>query len=579
MNEVISRASTTNGSTANNNKELNELESNLITSFIDYLNETGIYYRDKQFKKGGKIRLINSIQEITKLKAYNMTKDKTIKTTMSDKELIERAKELLLKEQERKERAKKAKEQEESYDSFGEPIHAETQQPLASFSIIEDVLDMFYINKSVANDRLIFMRKEGQGFELSAICKQVELTKKLSEVLVNDIAMFYPDKYNDLMDAITIYNEGREKPISDSVAILKYLTGVTFATTKLLDKDPVNYTTNKNTPTLKYLNIEGLGKASGFCGSWDNFTGRLSIKGIDLDAEKFYRAFVWSILEESDTNRSFLYLYDQGKTGKSVTARVLQNFLGTGASGCSTTFDFTASGSHQTELLIGKRFIVQNESWAKKLVSNSLLKAVTGGDTIMINPKNKPTMSVFVQAKVMVLSNEKPVVGMSKAELSRLLPITVAEMREEDYSPTFEEDLKNELPVFLTKCKKDYYDLKNTSKTAWFLSIEEKLAKSDDFRDFYSQVVANLFDQYRFERTGIENGQKHLEITTIISKIIREDQDLKDAKLSVTSPAIFEALDREAKKHNGRYSQEIGKKGFKGVRLVERIKKESDIPL
>jgi hypothetical protein len=329
---------------------------------------------------------------------------------------------------------------------------------------------------------------------------------------------------------------------------------------------PKTFSTNEFTPTRVYFDLSNIPQVPKATPAWDSLTKRMIIEDTTLKGGEYFKAFMWSIFEENDKNRVFLYWYDDGNQGKSEAINTLKEVLAEGF----TAFDFFNMNSHSAESIVDKRVLVQHEAIVKKLSAIQLVKQITGGDDIYINPKGRKAYSININAKIIVLSNNSPIVSSQGSELSRLLPIKNLPRTKEDYIPYFGQKLKDEIFDFLANCKFAYNNLKENKKDLNFLSIEEELSKADTFLDYAGQLIEILKANYeiRLSNRG-ENYTKWKKIQGIINKILEEDDSLK-GNVSAATPQVLDFFEKWAKKHGGKFIRVGANKGFVGCVLVKK---------
>lgn len=370
------------------------------------------------------------------------------------------------------------------------------------------------------------------------------------------------DKLAQELERVNMTRE-EDKKIRPEQIIGKWLEHDTHSEKSLLKSQPVTFTTNKNTPARIYINLNSIPKEPKDTPAWDSLVNRLTIEGTNLKAKDYFMAFIWSIFEESDRNRVFLYWYDNGKQGKSVAINSLKNKLGE----AFDTFDFLNASNHSTESIVNKRLIVQHEGVIKKLTASQLVKQITGGDDIRINPKGRTEYSIKVDAKILVVSNEPPIVSAQLSELSRLLPIKLETRQESDFIDDFEYKINQELDDFLSKCRIVYNKLKTENKEATFLSIENHLIDNDNFKDAITSFIDTLSNRYELRPSIF--GSKWKTIQAIINKLIEEDDSFK-SKVNSATPKLLDFLSKWAKNHGGRFIRNGANKGLEGVQLVKK---------
>jgi hypothetical protein len=371
-------------------------------------------------------------------------------------------------------------------------------------------------------------------------------------------------KLINLADQLNIEEETDKNSIESlvSITISKNRTN----SINSLSTMPKTFSTDEFTPTRVYFDLSSIPQVPQPTPAWDSLTKRMIIEDTTLKGSQYFKAFIWSIFEENDKNRVFLYWYDDGNQGKSEAINVLKDVLSEGF----TSFDFFNMNSHSAESIVDKRVLVQHEAIVKKLSAIQLVKQITGGDDIYINPKGRKAYSININAKIIVLSNNSPIVSSQGSELSRLLPIKNLPRTKEDYIPYFSQKLKDEVFDFLAKCKVAYNELKESKKDLNFLSIEEELSKADTFLDYAGQLIEILKEQYEIKPSHKgEYGTKWKRIQSFINKIIEDDDSLK-GNVSSATPQVLDFLEKWAKKHGGRFTRVGANKGFVGCVLVKK---------
>jgi hypothetical protein len=389
---------------------------------------------------------------------------------------------------------------------------------------------------------------------------------------------------NSLIDAIIrlMNNETRDKLIRIANTLnqqeetdkhsLTTLVGETIKTNRehkinALEEAPKTFTTDINTPARTFFDLSKVPVIPKETPAWDSFTSRMVIEDTTLKGSDYFKAFIWSIFEEKDENRVFLYWYDEGKQGKSEAINILDKYI---LKNAFVSFDFFKLNSHSAESLIDKRLVVQHEAVVKKLSAIPLVKQITGGDSVVINPKGRKQYSLHIDAKIIVLSNSSPIVSSQGSELSRLLPIKNLPRKEEHFIPFFKEKLKEEIFDFLTKCRETYYSLMKSKQDSNFLSIEQELSTAETFLDYAGQLIEILIETYEIRSSFKgEYGTSWKKVQKVINKIIEEDDSLK-GNVSASTPQILDFLQKWARRHGGKFVRVGGNKGFVGCVLVKK---------
>lgn len=341
----------------------------------------------------------------------------------------------------------------------------------------------------------------------------------------------------------------------------------------ILENVPKTFTTDPNTPARIFFDTTKIPREPKETPAWDSITNRMIIEDTNLNGGEYFKAFIWSVFEERDKNRVFLYWYDEGNQGKSEVINILEHSI---LKGAAVSFDFLKFNSHSAESLISKRLIIQHEAVVKKLSSIPIVKQITGRDSVVINPKGKKQFSIQIDAKIIVLSNQAPIVSSQGSELSRLLPIKNKPRNESHFIPFFSEKLQDEVYDFLGKCKKAYMDLQSKKQKTNFLSIEEELSKADTFLDYAGQLADLL--EARYDLVPSAFGSKWKAVQTIINKLIDEDDSFK-GNISSGSPQLLDFLAKWAKKHGGGFIRTGNNKGFNKLIIVKKDDKKLETDL
>lgn len=337
-----------------------------------------------------------------------------------------------------------------------------------------------------------------------------------------------------------------------------------------LKEVPKTFTTNPNTPARIFFDAANIPHEPKETPAWDSITDRMVIEDTTLKGSDYFKAFIWSIFEENDKNRVFLYWYDEGNQGKSEVINVLEKHI---LKSALVSFDFLKFNSHSAESLISKRLIVQHEAVVKKLSSIPIVKQITGRDSVVINPKGRKQYSIHIDAKIIVLSNQAPIVSSQGSELSRLLPIKNLPRSREHFVPFFSEKLQSEVYDFLGKCRNTYNKLLENKQKTNFLSIENELANADTFLDYVGQLTSILESTYELKPSVF--GSKWRIVQKILNKIIEEDDFLK-GNVTSASPQLLDFLGKWAKQHGGKFIRVGNDKGFVDCVLVKKETKDNN---
>ena len=150
---------------------------------------------------------------------------------------------------------------------------------------------------------------------------------------------------------------------------------------------------------------------SAACPRWLAFLDRI-MAGNDGMIRFLQRAIGYS-LTGSVSEQCFFLNHGTGANGKSVLLETIRHLLNDYAAAAEfSAFLQTQSESVRNDIaaLAGARFVSANESGADKRLSESIIKAITGGDTISARFLFKEYFEFKPQFKVWMATNHKPVI-------------------------------------------------------------------------------------------------------------------------------------------------------------------------
>lgn len=128
-----------------------------------------------------------------------------------------------------------------------------------------------------------------------------------------------------------------------------------------------------------------------------------------------------SLLDYHFPRAQYLYLHGDGNDGKSTLIAMMVKLLGTQGVAMMRSDDF--ADAHSTTVLEGARLAIFADENSASFMSRGRFKALTGDDTLTINPKGLPRRNIGLHCKVMVASNYAPHVQGGRADLRRIIPV------------------------------------------------------------------------------------------------------------------------------------------------------------
>lgn len=133
-----------------------------------------------------------------------------------------------------------------------------------------------------------------------------------------------------------------------------------------------------------------------------------------------------SLLDYSFPRQQYLYLHGGGNDGKGTLIAMLVKLLGSQGVAMMNVEAF--KDSHSTTALEGARLVLFADENSASFMSKGRFKALTGDDTMSINPKGQPRRNIKLHCKVMVASNFAPHVYGGLADMRRIIPVELAKI-------------------------------------------------------------------------------------------------------------------------------------------------------
>lgn len=128
-----------------------------------------------------------------------------------------------------------------------------------------------------------------------------------------------------------------------------------------------------------------------------------------------------SLLDYNFPRSQYLYLHGEGNDGKSTLIKMLEVLLG--KQGVTYMNSDNFADSHSTTALEGARLLVFSDENSASFMSRGRFKAISGDDTLTINPKGLPRRNIALNCKILVASNYPPYVQGGRADLRRIVPV------------------------------------------------------------------------------------------------------------------------------------------------------------
>lgn len=166
------------------------------------------------------------------------------------------------------------------------------------------------------------------------------------------------------------------------------------------------------------------------------------------------RCFVGSLLIDDSDRQQYVWMHGDGGDGKGSFIRAIAPLFGKAFFSSTTTPRI--DNNFWTFNLIGKRLVVFPECDEKGFPASGYFKSLCGDDTVLIEPKGKQAYNKEVRCKYVFLSNDLPKITTSTADQRRIILCKAQNQEGFEWQPSFEDNLRKELPAFISNCVLDY---------------------------------------------------------------------------------------------------------------------------
>lgn len=182
------------------------------------------------------------------------------------------------------------------------------------------------------------------------------------------------------------------------------------------------------------------------CPTWNELMGRMSDSEVVM-------AWIGSLFIDQSYSQQYLWLYGAGHDGKGSLARFLMKCFGNSACQQSNAPNENTN-KHWAVPYENKRLIIYSDFTDTKALGYGALKCITGGDAVYIDPKGKAGYTSKLNCKLLFLSNEKPELDDTRANMRRLI---FAHMQTtEAHDDGYEDRLMDEGGYFIGHCIEVY---------------------------------------------------------------------------------------------------------------------------
>ena len=301
-------------------------------------------------------------------------------------------------------------------------------------------------------------------------------------------------------------------------------------------------------------------------------------------------AFIGSLFFDDSSKQQYVWMYGQGKNGKSSLMRFMCKLLG--ASACTSQPEYIMKNNFGTSLLIGKRLCMFPDTNNYGFVKSGLFKSLTGGDQVKIEKKNEQAYNIELPTKFIISSNDQPMITAQDCDLRRIIFCELGKPKR--FDPLFEDYLWAQAEGIVGYCMDKYSELTNSYNEIICDSTQaETIARSGEFDD-WEQVISEAFiiddkDQEKLwcppallkriltnfyglkDQNAHNSFKKHLKNQYDISSVVKRDGDktrrvyknliVRDPKMTRPVTARNEKVVTRMDEHNQDQMRECDENG------------------
>lgn len=220
--------------------------------------------------------------------------------------------------------------------------------------------------------------------------------------------------------------------------------------------------------------------------------------GDDPMAHRRFWQLMGHLLFENTSAKSLVWLYGKGDDGKSEFVKFLQKLLmpitATYSSDAMSAFD-----KHGAAYFQNAKILFLHEANKPLNQSNvDIIKRLTGGDSISVNPKNKEMKQVNLSIKILITGNHLPNFApgiLDEALKRRLQFIRVYSVPKSDRVENISQILLKDRDYFITKAINGFADLQTSNFEFASCAKDDDLAKTifeNDIADIFLEECCNV---------------------------------------------------------------------------------------
>lgn len=230
--------------------------------------------------------------------------------------------------------------------------------------------------------------------------------------------------------------------------------------------------------------------------SFENFLS--GFIGDDVNAHRRFWQLMGHLLFENTSAKSLVWLYGKGDDGKSEFVKFLQKLLMPTSATYSADV-MSAFDKHGAAYFQNAKILFLHE--ANKTLNQSnvdIIKRLTGGDSINVNPKNREMKQVNLSIKILITGNHLPNFApgiLDEALKRRLQFIRVYSVPKSERVENISQILLKDRDYFLTKAINGFADLQTSNFEFASCTKDDDLAKTifeNDIADIFLEECCNV---------------------------------------------------------------------------------------
>lgn len=197
-----------------------------------------------------------------------------------------------------------------------------------------------------------------------------------------------------------------------------------------------------------------------------------------------FMAFIGSLFDPDCKHEQYLWIYGDGRNGKSKIFDAIGSVLGNAMESVSAPHS-DKPGQFWTYEFYSKQLVLMREAENDKFINSGLFKSLVTRESVQVEKKYRDAKSMTIPARYIVLGNKKPDIDPNDASGERLIYCEVSKPTTKD--PHFKDRLLTEVDKFISACITAYQEKYQNG------SIEVSQKVKDDFLEDSKELEIGMF--------------------------------------------------------------------------------------